>query len=186
MRPKSWLMGIVALLLAAMPAAAIQAAELDPENTIYMELKSGRVVIRLLPDVAPNHVARIKALTRQGFYDGVVFHRVIDGFMAQTGDPTGTGRGGSGQNLKAEFSGTPHLRGTVSMARAQSPDSADSQFFIVFAAATHLNGQYTVWGQVVSGMEHVDAIKKGQAARNGAVEDPDKILRMRVMADVKE
>jgi peptidylprolyl isomerase len=125
-------------------------------------------------------------LTRQGFYDGVVFHRVIEGFMAQTGDPTGTGRGGSGQNLNAEFSGTPHLRGTVSMARAQSPDSADSQFFIVFQPAPHLNGQYTVWGQVVSGMEYVDAIKKGQAARNGVVVDPDKIIRMRVMADVRE
>ncbi len=186
MKPKSWLMGIAVLLLGAAVATATQAAEPDPENTIYMELKSGRVVIRMLPDVAPGHVARIKELTRQGFYDGVVFHRVIEGFMAQTGDPTGTGRGGSGQNLKAEFSKTPHLRGTVSMARAQSPDSADSQFFIVFETAPHLNGQYTVWGQVISGMEHVDAIKKGPAGRNGAVEDPDKVIRMRVMADVKE
>jgi peptidylprolyl isomerase len=186
MQPKSWLMGIVALLFATTVATATKAAESDPENTIYMELEGGRVVIRLLPEFAPNHVARIKELTRQGFYDGVVFHRVIAGFMAQTGDPTGTGRGGSGKNLKAEFSNSPHLRGTVSMARAQSPDSADSQFFIVFEAATHLNGQYTVWGQVVSGMEHVDAIKTGPAARNGVVEDPDKIIRMRVMADVKE
>ena len=185
-QPKRWLMGIVALLLGATVATTAPATELDPENTVYMELASGRVVIRLLPNVAPNHVARIKELTRQGFYDGVVFHRVIEGFMAQTGDPTGTGRGGSGQNLNAEFSNTPHLRGTVSMARAQSPDSADSQFFIVFAAAPHLNGQYTVWGQVVSGMEHVDALKKGEAARNGVVEDPDKIIRMRIMADVKE
>jgi len=186
MQSKRWLMGIVALVFAATSATATHALELDPENTLYMELKSGRVVIRLLPDVAPNHVARIKELTRQGFYDGVVFHRVIEGFMAQTGDPTGTGRGGSGQNLNAEFSNTPHLRGTVSMARAQSPNSADSQFFIVFEAAPHLNGQYTVWGQVVAGMEHVDAIKKGAAAQNGAVKDPDKVLRLRVMADVKE
>ena len=186
MRGKNWLMGLAGLLFAAAAATSAGAAELDPENTIYMELVSGRVVIRLLPDVAPGHVARIKELTRQGFYDGVVFHRVIEGFMAQTGDPTGTGRGGSGQNLKAEFSTTPHLRGTVSMARAQSPDSADSQFFIVFETAPHLNGQYTVWGQVVSGMEHVDAIKKGPAERNGSVEDPDKVIRMRVMADVKE
>ncbi len=184
MRMKHWLIGLVALVLGA-PAAA-NAAELDPENTIYLELKSGRVVIRLLPDIAPNHVARIKELTRQGFYDGVVFHRVIEGFMAQTGDPTGTGRGGSGQNLDAEFSRTPHVRGTVSMARAQHPNSADSQFFIMFAPAPRLNGQYTVWGQVVSGMEHVDEIKKGPAARNGIVDDPDKIIRMRVMADVKE
>jgi len=186
MRPKIWLMGAFALLFAATAASAQQNADLDPENTIYMELKSGRVVIRLLPDVAPNHVARIKELTRQGFYDGVVFHRVIEGFMAQTGDPTGTGRGGSGRNLKAEFSNVPHVRGTVSMARAQNPNSADSQFFIVYQAAPHLNGQYTVWGQVVSGMEHVDAIKKGSPARNGMVEDPDKIISMRVMADVKE
>jgi len=186
MRPNIWLTGIFALLIAAMAATAPQAADLDPENTIYMELESGRVVIRLLPDIAPNHVARIKELTRQGFYDGVVFHRVIEGFMAQTGDPTGTGRGGSGKKLKAEFSNTPHLRGTVSMARAQDPNSADSQFFIVFQPAPHLNGQYTVWGQVVSGMEHVDAIKKGLAARNGIVDNPDKIISMRVMADVEK
>lgn len=185
MRLKVWQTVIVGFLSATI-ATATRSADLDPENTIYMELESGRVVIRLLPDVAPNHVARIKELTRQGFYDGVVFHRVIAGFMAQTGDPTGTGRGGSGRKLNAEFSKAPHLRGTVSMARAQDPNSADSQFFIVFQAAPHLNGQYTVWGQVVSGMEHVDAIKKGPPARNGIVDDPDKIIRMRVMADVKE
>ncbi len=181
MRLKTWLAGLAALLVAATGANA----QTDPENTIYLDLESGRVVIRLLPEIAPNHVARIKELTRQGFYDGVVFHRVIAGFMAQTGDPTGTGRGGSGQNLDAEFSRTPHVRGTVSMARAQHPNSADSQFFIVFQPAPDLNGQYTVWGQVVSGMEHVDKIKKGRG-RSGAVEDPDKIVRMRVMADVKE
>lgn len=186
MRAKIWLTGVTALLFATTAATAARAAELDPENTIYMELKSGRVVIRLLPEIAPNHVARIKELTRQGFFDGLVFHRVIDGFMAQTGDPTGTGRGGSGKKLKAEFSNTPHLRGTVSMARTPDPNSGDSQFFIVFQPAPHLNGQYTVWGQVVSGMEHVDAIKKGPAPRNGIVDNPDKIISMRVMADVKE
>lgn len=181
---KKFLISTFGLTLSAAAATGANAA--DPENTLYMELENGRVVIEMLPDVAPNHVARIKELVREGFYDGVVFHRVIPGFMAQTGDPTGTGRGGSGQNLKAEFSNTPHVRGTVSMARAQAPNSADSQFFIVYAPASHLNGQYTVWGQVTSGMEHVDAIKKGSAANNGMVSDPDKIIRMRVAADVKE
>jgi len=134
--------------------------KLDPENTLYMDLKDGRVVIQMRPDLAPHHVARIKELVRQGFYDGLVFHRVIDGFMAQTGDPSGTGGGGSGQKLKAEFSQEPHVRGTVSMARTNDPNSADSQFFIVFDDAPHLNGAYTVWGKVVSGMEFVDHIKK--------------------------
>src|SRR3546814_9275095 len=156
----------------------------DPENTIYMELESGRVVIALRPDLAPNHVARIKELTREGFYDGIVFHRVIDGFMAPTGDPTGNGAGGSGQNLKAEFSQAKHVRGTASMARAPNPNSADSQFFICFQTAPFLDGQYTVWGQVVSGMEHVDAIKKGHP-QSGAVQNPDKIVSMRVAADVQ-
>ena len=159
----------------------------DPENVLVMELESGKVLIEMLPKVAPNHVARIKELTRQGFYDGVVFHRVIDGFMAQTGDPTGTGTGGSGQKLKAEFSREPFLRGTVGMARAQSPDSADSQFFIMFAPAPHLNGQYTVWGRVIAGMDHIDALKKAPAgSRSGMVDNPDKIVRMRVQADIKE
>jgi peptidylprolyl isomerase len=157
--------------------------DLDPENTLYLELKDGRVVIQLFPDQAPNHVARIKELAREGFYDGIVFHRVIDGFMAQTGDPTGTGMGGSGKKLAAEFNNVRHERGTCSMARAQDPNSADSQFFIVFQSAPHLNGQYTAWGQVVSGMEHVDKIKKG-AGGNGVVDDPDKIESMRVAADV--
>lgn len=156
----------------------------DLEDTIYLELDSGRVTIELRPDLAPNHVARIKELTRQGFYDGVVFHRVIEGFMAQTGDPTGTGTGGSGQKLEAEFSREQHLRGTVSMARAQHPDSADSQFFIVFKSAPHLDGQYTVWGQVTEGMEHVDQIKRG-APPNGIVDNPDKIVSMKVAADVQ-
>nr|WP_051340472.1 peptidylprolyl isomerase [Azospirillum halopraeferens] len=162
-----------------------EAMALDPENTLYLDLKDGRVVIELRPDLAPNHVARIKELTRQGFYDGIVFHRVIDGFMAQTGDPTGTGAGGSGQKLKAEFSAEPHVRGTLSMARAADPNSADSQFFIVFQEAPHLNRQYTVWGKVVEGMEHVDAIKKGSSARNGQVNDPDRIVKMQVAADAQ-
>ena len=118
----------------------------DLENTLYLDLKDGRVVIELWPDLAPNHVARIKDLARESFYDGIVFHRVIEGFMAQTGDPTGRGTGGSGKKLKAEFTNTPHLRGTVSMARARDPDSADSQFFIVFAPASYLDGEYTIWG----------------------------------------
>ena len=159
---------------------------MDKENTLYLDLDYGRVVIEMLPNVAPKHVARIKELTRQGFYDGIVFHRVIDGFMAQTGDPTGTGMGGSGQNLDAEFNNEPHVRGTVSMARASDPDSADSQFFICFEDARFLDRQYTVWGKVVSGMEYVDMIKKGDSRANGIVSDPDKIVKMRVAADVKE
>ena len=162
------------------------AAPLDLENTLYLDLPAGRVVIRLRPDLAPNHVARIKDLSRQGFYDGLPFHRVIPGFMAQTGDPRGDGTGGSGKKLKAEFSAEPHIRGTASMARAASPDSADSQFFICFAPAPYLDGQYTVWGEVVTGMEFVDAVKKGSSSNNGAVSDPTKIVHMRVAADVKE
>ena len=151
----------------------------DPENTLIMELSHGKVVIALKPDLAPNHVARIKELARESFYDGIVFHRVIDGFMAQTGDPTGTGMGGSGKNLGAEFSPEPHLRGTCSMARSQNPDSADSQFFICFADSSFLDGQYTVWGQVIEGMENVDKIKRGEP-----VSDPDKIVSLQVAADV--
>jgi peptidylprolyl isomerase len=157
----------------------------DPENTIVMELKTGPVVIALKPDAAPEHVARIKSLTRQGFYDGIVFHRVIPGFMAQTGDPTGTGSGGSDlPDLKAEFSDARHVRGTCSMARTSNPDSANSQFFICFADAPWLDRQYTVWGEVVDGMEHVDAVKKGGEHNNGAITgEPDKIVTMRVQAD---
>jgi peptidylprolyl isomerase len=157
----------------------------DPENTLDLDLPAGRVVIELRPDLAPNHVARIKELVRQHFYDGIVFHRVIAGFMAQTGDPTGTGTGGSGKNLKAEFSNDHFVRGTLGMARAQSPDSADSQWFICFAPAPFLDGKYTIWGQVASGMEFVDAIKKGDADNNGLVSNPDKIVRLQVVADVK-
>jgi len=156
----------------------------DLENTLYLELKDGRVEIELRPDLAPAHVERIKELARQGFYDGTVFHRVIDGFMAQGGDPTGTGMGGSGQKLKGEFSKEKHVRGTCSMARSASPDSADSQFFIVFEKASHLDGKYTVWGQVTVGMEHVDSIKKGSSARNGSVDAPDKLISLKVAADV--
>ncbi|CAK0745493.1 putative peptidyl-prolyl cis-trans isomerase [Azospirillaceae bacterium] len=162
-----------------------EAAALDLENTLYLDLKDGRVAIELRPDLAPNHVARIKELTRQGFYNGLVFHRVIEGFMAQTGDPKGDGTGGSGKKLKAEFSREPHVRGTLSMARAADPDSADSQFFIVFQTAPHLNGQYTVWGKVIGGIEFVDMIKKGSSMRNGAVTDPDRIIKMQVAADAK-
>ena len=152
----------------------------DPENTLKLETTKGRVVIAMRPDLAPNHVARIKELVREGFYDGIVFHRVIDGFMAQTGDPTGTGMGGSGKKLKAEFSKEPHKRGTASMARAQDPNSGDSQFFICFGDASFLNGQYTVWGEVIEGMENIDRIKRGEP-----VKDPDKIVSMKVVADVK-
>ena len=143
----------------------------DPDNTLVMTLDGGDVVIRLRPDLAPNHVAQIKALAGEGFYDGVVFHRVIPGFMAQGGDPTGTGTSGSKRpNLKAEFSAEPHIRGICSMARSPSPDSANSQFFICFDDARFLDKQYTVWGEVVSGMEHVDALPKGEPpARPGAI-----------------
>ncbi len=151
----------------------------SPEDTLILELDYGRVVIATRPDLAPGHVARIKELAREGFYDGIVFHRVIDGFMAQTGDPTGTGTGGSGRRLAAEFSDAPHVRGTVSMARAADPDSADSQFFICFDEARFLDGQYTVWGQVIEGMEHVDRIKRGEP-----VENPDRIVSLRVAADL--
>lgn len=151
----------------------------DLENTLYLDLKDGRVTIELRPDVAPGHVARIKELAREGFYDGVVFHRVIEGFMAQGGDPTGTGMGGSSKpNLKAEFSEAKHVRGTCSMARSANPDSANSQFFICFDDAPFLNRQYTVWGQVTEGMEHVDKIKRGEPVQN-----PDKIIKMQVAAD---
>src|SRR5215831_4145879 len=140
-------------------------------DRLVLNTTQGTVTIAMRPDLAPQHVARIKELVRDGFYDGVVFHRVIDGFMAQTGDPTGTGSGGSGKKLKAEFSREPHKRGTVSMARAQSPDSGDSQFFICFDDAPFLNGQYTVWGKVVDGMDNIDKIKRGEP-----VKDPDRII----------
>ncbi len=155
----------------------------DAENALLLKLKDGDVVIEMFPDVAPNHVKRIKELVRQGFYNGLKFHRVIEGFMAQTGCPLGNGTGGSGQKLKAEFNKMPHKRGTVSMARSMFPDSADSQFFICFDDCDWLNGQYTVWGEVTSGMEFVDMIKKGTGS-NGAVSNPDEIISMSVIADL--
>jgi len=150
----------------------------DDDNTIILETTKGTVVIQMRPDLAPGHVARIKELVRDHFYDGIVFHRVIEGFMAQTGCPQGTGTGGSGRKLKAEFNREPHRRGTVSMARAQNPDSGDSQCFICFGDAQFLDGQYTVWGQVTQGMENVDRIKRGEPVQN-----PDRIISAKMAAD---
>ncbi|MGA7455406.1 MAG: peptidylprolyl isomerase [Rhodoplanes sp.] len=153
----------------------------NAEDTLILETTKGPVTIVMRPDLAPNHVARIKELVRQGFYNGVAFHRVIDGFMAQTGCPHGTGTGGSGQKLKAEFSRENHVRGTVSMARAQDPNSGDSQFFICFADAPWLNGQYTVWGEVTAGMENVDQVKRGEP-----VVSPDRIVTARMGSTAAE
>ncbi len=155
----------------------------DPENTLLLKLKDGDVIIEMYPEDAPNHVARIKELVRQGFYNGLKFHRVIDGFMAQTGCPDGNGMGGSGKKLKAEFNKTAHNRGTVSMARSASVNSGDSQFFIVFEKSPWLDNQYTAWGKVVSGMTYVDAIKKG-APESGTVTNPDKIISIQVVSDI--
>ena len=156
----------------------------DPENTLYLDIKQGRVVIQLFPDVAPGHVERIKTLTREGFYDNTPFHRVIEGFMAQGGDPTGTGTSGSKlPDLKAEFTNQKKFaRGTCGMARTGAPDSANSQFFIMFAPSSHLDGQYTIWGQVTQGMELVDQIKRGSGG-GGTVSDPDRIVKLQVAAD---
>jgi peptidylprolyl isomerase len=163
-----------------------QAMAADLENTIYLDVPAGRVVIAMRPDLAPATCAQIKTLVRQGFYNGLTFHRVIDGFMAQTGDPKGDGTGGSGHPLKAEFSQEKFVRGTVAMARTSDPNSADSQFFIMFAPAPSLDGKYTIWGEVTSGMEYVDQIKKGESAVNGAVSNPDKIVKMQVAADAEK
>ncbi len=172
-----------AFLFLAGPAFA-QAA--DPQNTLIMQLESGPVTIALRPDLAPQHAERLKTLAGQGFYDGVVYHRVIEGIMAQTGDPTGTGSGGSDlPDLPAEFSDVPFTRGVVGMARTADPDSANSQFFIMFDEAPSLSNQYTVVGEVVEGMEAVDAIKKGSPAQNGLVENPDKIVSLKVAADAQ-
>ncbi len=179
------LLTFLTLIFLNMNQASAQQAKgkLDLENTLYIDLKYGRVVIEMLPKTAPRHVERIKILARQKFYDGVVFHRVIDGFMAQTGDPTGTGMGGSKlSDLKAEFSDEPHIRGAVSMARATNPNSGNSQFFIVTHDSRFLDSQYTVWGRVVKGMEFVDKIKKGEGA-SGKVSNPDTMLKVRVAAD---
>jgi peptidylprolyl isomerase len=174
---------ILTLILGSMflMTATSNAAELDPNNTLYLDLKDGRVTIKLMPDLAPNHVARIKELTKQNFYDGIVFHRVIEGFMAQTGDPTGTGSGGSDlPDLKAEFNDYNFGRGTIGAARTNDPNSANSQWFICFDDCSFLNGQYTIWGQVVSGMEHVDKITRGEPPAN-----PDKIVKLQLAADAK-
>jgi peptidylprolyl isomerase len=172
---------IIGAAFAALLAGAVSADAAGPEDTLHLDLKDGRVVIEMRPDLAPKHVARIKELVRKGYYDGLAFHRVIPGFMAQTGDPKGDGTGGSGQKLSAEFSKEPFERGTLGMARSSAPDSADSQFFIVFLRTPHLDNQYTVWGKVVSGMEFVDRIKKGSAQENGGrVQNPDKIVSMRL------
>jgi peptidylprolyl isomerase len=177
--------GLFFMASTAATAAPLVPGARDLENTVYLQLKDGRVVIELRPDLAPNHVARFKELVRKGFYDGLTFHRVIDGFMAQTGDPKGDGTGGSGQRIKAEFNSARFVRGTLGAARSADPNSADSQFFICFKPAEFLDGQYTVFGQVVEGMEFVDAIKKGDSANNGTVTNPDKIVNVKVAADVK-
>jgi peptidylprolyl isomerase len=182
------LIHILALALGfALIAQAAPAAALDPQNTIYLDTAYGRVTIRLRPDLAPKHVERVKTLAKRGFYNNVVFHRVIPGFMAQTGDPTGTGTGGSDlPDLAAEFTTkAKFVRGTVGMARSSDPNSANSQFFIMFGPAPSLDGQYTILGEVVSGMEAIDKIKKGTEQNNGIVEKPDKIVRMQVAADAK-
>ena len=173
--------GLCASVACVFAILTTTAASEDMENTLYLDLATGRVVIALRPDLAPMHVTRIKELAREGFYDGIVFHRVIAGFMAQGGDPTGRGGGGSGKKLKAEFSGESFVRGTLGMARTDDPDSADSQFFIMFAPAPHLNGQYTVWGQVTEGMELVDRLAKGEPPAK-----PDQIVKMSVAADEAE
>ena len=179
--------GLALAAMMSLPAMAQTAAKPDPQNTLYLDTTYGRVVIALRPDLAPKHVERLKTLAREGFYNNVPFHRVIDGFMAQTGDGQfGNGTGGSKYpNLPAEFSKTPFVRGTVGMARSSSPDSANSQFFICLGDASFLNGQYTVVGQVVSGMEFVDKIKKGPKEQNGAVPNPDRIVKMLVASDAK-
>ena len=173
-------LALLVLAWLAGPGAASAQAPSEPGNTLYMQLKTGQVTIRLRPDLAPKHVARIKRLVSEGFYDGLKFHRVIAGFMAQTGDPRGDGTGGSPYpNLPAEFSSEPYKRGSIGMARTADPDSANSQFFICFSdGCRHLTGQYTLWGEVVAGMEHVDQIKKGDPAANGMVADPDRIVKM--------
>jgi peptidylprolyl isomerase len=177
----------LALPIALAFATRAMAEDADPHNTLVMELKNGKVIMKLRPDLAPKHVAQIKTLVARKFYDGVVFHRVIPGFMAQTGDPTGTGTGHSDlPNIPAEFSPQPFQRGTLGMARSNSPDSANSQFFICFAPASFLDGKYTVFGQVTSGMDVVDKIKAGTEANNGQVSNPDKIITLRLLADVQQ
>lgn len=174
-----------AVLASLLALASSGAGAASPENTLYLDLKDGRVVIELRPDLAPEHVRQVKELVKEGFYDGLTFHRVISGFMAQTGDPKGDGTGGSKYpNLPAEFSHTPFKRGAIGAARSSDPNSANSQFFICFEDASHLDGKYTVWGQVIEGMQFVDAIKKGVGA-SGEVVNPDKIIKMQLVADAR-
>ncbi len=173
---------LLTLALGALLMTTTAASAQDKANLIYMDVPAGRVVIQLKPDLAPNHVARIKELTKKGFYDNIIFHRVIAGFMAQTGDPTGTGMGGSDlPDLKAEFSNANFGRGTIGAARSSSPNSANSQFFICFDDCSFLNGQYTIWGQVIEGMDNVDKIAKGEPPAN-----PDKIIKMQLAEDAKD
>ncbi len=175
------LAGLLLAVIALVQPAAAQAPKATPDNTLVIELKTGKVLIQLRPDLAPKHVERVKTLAKQGFYDGIVFHRVIEGFMAQTGDPTGTGTGGSKlPDLPAEFTPTQFERGTIGAARTQNPNSANSQFFITFQHAPHLNGQYTTWGKVIEGMQHVDQIKRGEPVPN-----PDKMLKVYLQSDAK-
>ena len=181
---RNLLFGLACLLASATTVLAAPAIK-DPENTLVMQLTGGRVLIELRPDLAPHHVARIKELVRKGFYDGTPFHRVIEGFMAQGGDPTGTGTGGSGEKINAEFTGVHFTRGVVGMARSALPNSADSQFFIMLGSSPSLDGKYTVWGQVIEGMENVDKITKGRSSENGAVDRPDKIVHMSIASDKK-
>ena len=174
-------------MVTALPGASVSRAAADKENTIVLTTKYGRTIIKLRPDLAPEHVARIKKLTREKFYDGLKFHRVMEGFMAQTGDPRGNGTGGSKYpDLPAEFTQTPFKRGTLGMARSSDPNSANSQFFIVFARAEHLDGQYTVFGEIVSGMEFIDALRTGPASRDGVVDEPDVIETMRLANSAKK
>jgi peptidylprolyl isomerase len=179
---RKWLASLAFIALAFTAAAQAQAPKADPENTLVVELKTGRVLIQLRPDLAPKHVARVKQLAKEGFYNNIKFHRVIAGFMAQTGDPTGTGTGGSKLgNLRAEFTPTPFERGTIGAARTQDPNSANSQFFICFTHVPHLNGQYTVWGKVIEGMQYVDQIAKGEPPAN-----PDVMQKVYLLADAKK
>ena len=176
-------LALAAFVLSSGLHAALAAS---PDDTLVLELATGKVTIELRSDLAPNHVARIKELVRKGFYDGTPFHRVIDGFMAQGGDPTGTGTGGSGTKLRAEFTGEPFVRGVVGMARSASPDSADSQFFIMLGSAPSLDGRYTAIGRVLDGMEAVDRIKKGDSSDNGMVSKPDKLIRAQLQSDIRK
>ena len=177
---------LAAFAFCLVAAAALAQQPADPQNTVYLDTKDGRITIRLRPDLAPKHAEQIKALTKRGFYNGIVFHRVIPGFMAQTGDPTGTGTGKSDlPNLPAEFSKEPFRKGTVGMARSQDPNSANSQFFICYEGCGSLTGQYTIIGEVVSGQDVADKIKKGDTARNGQVTNPDKIVKMQLASDAK-